>query len=288
MTILEQLQDQSKLNASEQSIASFIITNKERVLHMPIQELAQSTFTSTSTIVRLCRKLGLKGFSDFKIQLSAELQIKNDSVANVDYDFPFNEDDSYNEIAANILGIARESMQLTQRQLRGGDLEVAVRLIRGARHVGIFADGDSYIRAESFANRLMKLGIHLLHSSLPGERNQLANTLGRGDCAIIVTYSGEGRDLHRVTQILNGNGVSLIVVTSNPTSHIGELAKVILPLVNKEDTSLRLATFSSQFAIEYVLDVLYSCIFVSDFERFKKMRARSEQLFRDQRYAEGE
>ncbi|WP_433751662.1 MurR/RpiR family transcriptional regulator [Paenibacillus amylolyticus] len=37
-------------------------------------ELAQQTYTSSSTIVRLCKKLGTKGYPDFQLKLALEYQ----------------------------------------------------------------------------------------------------------------------------------------------------------------------------------------------------------------------
>ncbi|WP_366936703.1 hypothetical protein [uncultured Clostridium sp.] len=51
--------------------------------------LAQNTYTSSATIVRLCEKLGLKGYNDFKIKYSAELKINSDIYKQVDVNYPF-------------------------------------------------------------------------------------------------------------------------------------------------------------------------------------------------------
>lgn len=286
MTILEQLQDTSKLNSSEQRIAKFVLANKEQVLQMPIQELSQCTYASTSTIVRLCRKLGLKGYSDFKIRLSAELQVKIESASAVDFDFPFKEDDSYGEIAANLLELANESLRLTRRQLRSRDIEEAVRIIRGSHDVSVFAEGDSFVRALGFVNRVSKIGIHLLYALLPGEQDQLASTLHRGDAAVFVIYSGESKRLHRTAQVLNGNGVKIIAVTAYKDSHVGELAKVVISLADREDKNLHLSALSSQFSIEYALDVLYSCLFVADYEHNKRIVTEAQSRFIQDRYLE--
>lgn len=74
MMILTALQKQIGFNDSERALADYILNNREKVLDYSIQSLSQNTFTSTSTIVRFCRKIGLKGYKDFKIKWSAELQ----------------------------------------------------------------------------------------------------------------------------------------------------------------------------------------------------------------------
>lgn len=59
---------------AEVEIAHYILNHGEDVLNLSSKELAKRTYTSPATIVRLCRKLGLEGYNDFKIKYSAELQ----------------------------------------------------------------------------------------------------------------------------------------------------------------------------------------------------------------------
>ena len=284
MPIILDLAKAEQFNASEQIISEYILKNKDLILEMSIHELALKTHSSTSTIVRLCRKIGLKGYKDFKIKFSAELQQHCDTFTNVNYDFPFTENDSYTEIAGKIYELSKESMKLTQQLLNTTTINKAVRMILGARRIGVFAEGDSYIRALSFQNRLMKININLISTSIHGENDQLANTFTKEDCAIIISYSGETKTPARTTKILRKNHAKIIAITSNPTSHIARLSDIIVPLVKKENQSIRFSTFSSQVAIEYVLNVLYSCLFAANYEKNQKLRIDTETLFLDTRF----
>ncbi len=76
MSLLAELQNTAHFNASEETVAQYILTNREQVLEMSIQTLSEHTYTSPSTIVRLCRKMGLKGFKDFKINRAGESEQK--------------------------------------------------------------------------------------------------------------------------------------------------------------------------------------------------------------------
>lgn len=66
----------SQLNELEIIVYNYIIENSEEIASMSIQELAQQTHVSTTTILRFCRSLGLKGYSEFKIRLKDELKHK--------------------------------------------------------------------------------------------------------------------------------------------------------------------------------------------------------------------
>ena len=74
MSLLKKLELANQFSPSEKSIAEYILNHSEEVLNLSSVELAKKTFTSPATIVRLCQKLNFKGYNDFKIELSANLQ----------------------------------------------------------------------------------------------------------------------------------------------------------------------------------------------------------------------
>ena len=89
MSIMTQLEFELDFSSSEKTIAKYILDNGEDILNLSVKELAKQTYTSPATIVRLCRKLGLNGYGDFKIKYSAELQYDLHHTDRIDVQFPF-------------------------------------------------------------------------------------------------------------------------------------------------------------------------------------------------------
>lgn len=54
-------------------VADFILSNADSAQYLTITELARDTATSEATVIRLCRDLGFKGYSDFRMGLAIEL-----------------------------------------------------------------------------------------------------------------------------------------------------------------------------------------------------------------------
>lgn len=76
MLILNQFKDKKRFTSVEWEIIDYITRNLKEVLHMTADELAGVTYTSTASIIRLCQKLGLKGYKEFKVQLATEMARK--------------------------------------------------------------------------------------------------------------------------------------------------------------------------------------------------------------------
>ena len=113
MSIMTQLEFELDFSSSEKTIAKYILDNGEDILNLSVKELAKQTYTSPATIVRLCRKLGLNGYGDFKIKYSAELQFDKKNKKRVDVNFPFGNTDSNSQIAYRIAYLPQEAIEDT-------------------------------------------------------------------------------------------------------------------------------------------------------------------------------
>lgn len=286
MKILKLLEEKESFNTSEEHISDFILKNKEEVLHMSIQDLSSKTYSSTSSIVRLCRKIGLNGYKDFKIQLSAELQKSYEDISDVNPDRPFTGNDSQIEIAKKISQLMIDTIYQTNELLTTEVLRKAVEVINSAKNVAIFAIGENYSKALSLQNMLMKMGEFIYLSPLIIENPQLAYNLNKDDCAIIISYSGEHKDILYCANLLYKNKVNIVSISGHTDSTLGKMSSVVLPLMKEESQHIKFSTFSSQVAIEYVINVLYSCLFKEDYDIHQERHTDSAFLFQDRRYTD--
>ena len=69
--ILMKMAQIKDLSPSERHVVDYILTNYRDVCNMGIVELGEKTFTSTTTVKRLCRKLGVESYTSFRMLLSA-------------------------------------------------------------------------------------------------------------------------------------------------------------------------------------------------------------------------
>lgn len=67
----------SKLSDLEIIIYNYIVEHPDEILEMSIQKLASQTHVSTTTILRFCHSLGLKGYSEFKLRFKDDQKNKN-------------------------------------------------------------------------------------------------------------------------------------------------------------------------------------------------------------------
>ena len=284
MNIKEQLTKMNRFSVSEKELAKYILENKEAVLSMSVQDLSAATYTSTSSVVRMCRKIGLDGFRDFKIQFAAELQKgEKDFDHKVDANFPFEKDDSFYEISEKLYNLCVSALQDTYSKFSIKDFEKAIKLISKAKRTAIFAIGDNNLCARAFQSKMMKINKYVILPTIPGELEQYAYNMTKEDCAIVISYSGENIVLFDAVGILEKQHVPMICITARPQSTIGKKATVLLENCNTESQSIKFGTYSSIVGTEFILNTLYSYLFVSDYDYNSNLRIKSEIYFLDKR-----
>lgn len=84
--ILEQIKNPDFFNNSEQNMIYFLQNNLNSFDQVTLNKMAKESFSSTSSVLRFCKKLGFDGFKDFKLQLIRETSI---SGQDLNFNLPF-------------------------------------------------------------------------------------------------------------------------------------------------------------------------------------------------------
>lgn len=158
MNIIDLLDNETLFTKNELEIVHYIKENPQAVILMTIKELAQVTFSSNASIIRLCRKLGYKGFRDFKIDFMRYMESLKYVRQDIDFSFPFQSDEPTWQIINSLARVYKESIDLINSQLDIDELEKIVDLLDRSQRVFIYATGDSKMTAMGFTNKLIKIG----------------------------------------------------------------------------------------------------------------------------------
>lgn len=277
--LIESLKNNIRFTHTEEKLASHILELGESLLHLSIREVAKSAYVSQATVTRLCQKLGISGFREFKILYAAELQKEMNRIITVDSNTPFQDSDSNLMISKKISELTQKAVIESQKHLTSEQLELATRLIDGAERCFVFANGDSYIGALSLQNKMIKINKNVILTSIQGEQCTLAVSAGRKDTAILISYSGRKNYIVEVARLLKQNGTKLIVVTGDANSTLARFSDVCFHIPCQENEYSKVTPLASQAAEEYVLNVLYACLFKKNFKENMELQAlRAERL----------
>lgn len=266
MSIMTQLEFELDFSNSEKEIAHYILNEGENILHMSIKELARQTYTSPATIVRLCQKLGLEGYSDFKIKYSAELQTDLANHNRIDVNFPFKESDNDITIAHKLANMNQEVISETMQLIDYDQLNKIVNQLYKHQEIDVYGTGNSLLAALSFQHKMMRIQRNVNVKTIAGEQGFMSYNSNDKKIALIISYSGETYELLKIAKILKEKKTPIIVLTSVGDNHLSHYADYILNMGSREKIFTKIAPFASQISMEYLLNLIYSCIFNKDYQ----------------------
>jgi DNA-binding MurR/RpiR family transcriptional regulator len=268
----------ASLRAAEQRVADFILKHPEELIHLTVTELADKTQTSESTVVRLCQKIGYKGYQEFKIMLARDLVGPTETV--------------YEEIVAGddiptlkqkVFAANAQALKDTMEVLQNDELERAVAALSQARRVEVYGIGGSAPPALDTYHKLMRLGINAVCLSDGDVMAMSSALLVPGDVVLGISHTGASRDVCDAMENAQSAGVTTICITHRATSPITKVADIKLFTAAKE-TVFGSDAMSSRIAQLSIVDTLYAGIANANYEKSLINVQKTRQASASKRY----
>lgn len=252
--------EQTHFSSSEAIIIDFILKEGENIKSMTVSAIAKETYTSPPLLIRIAKKLGYSGWSEFKEAYLSELDYLYNS-NDVDASIPFVVSDDFMAIAHNISTLQIETIQDTMRLLNHDDLYKALRIIRDADELDIYGVSGKVLLAQQFAQQLFFIHKNAHICDLPGDAKVQAAMSDETHCAILISYSGETDFVLRLAKILKAKKTPMIAITCIADNDLSQLADVSLRISSREMINTKIGDFASSQSVKCILDILYGCIF---------------------------
>src|SRR5690554_2259427 len=131
---------------TEKAIIDYILKNPEETSRLTIYMLAERTYTSPSSIIRLCKKNGYGGFKDFIKELIYEQAIRTNYKEVTSSDLKRTDD--IEEIVSKVTHKNIISLEETESLLDYDVLKTCVEKIYNSEKLTIFGMGASQIVAK--------------------------------------------------------------------------------------------------------------------------------------------
>lgn len=268
MLIKDQLREKKNMSNNEKIVANYLLKADENIEKDTVRTVAEKTYTSPSTIIRLCHKLGFTGFSDFKNKFLNEVKYFNLQFQNVDVNFPFRREDTAREVMSKITDLYIETIKDTEKVVDMRTLLRCRKICSESEEIHIFSYGTYLNQAYSFKEKMMKIGKKVMISSNLNYQLYEAEIMQAGDIAIIISYSGETNNSLLIAKQCRKNNIPTIAITSIGENDLTKICDETLYISTKESLYKSIGDYSIHLSVSYVLDVLYSLIFQNDFEHF--------------------
>ncbi|PKM64744.1 MAG: hypothetical protein CVU96_01290 [Firmicutes bacterium HGW-Firmicutes-20] len=270
MNLIDQLKLMNSLSASEELLCQFIINEARQFLHLNKSDLMKKLNISSSTLYRFCNKLNIKGFDQLKLQIALDFlkNERNNDTTTVNYNYPFEKDDSLETISMNLLSIYEETSINTFKAIDFNELEKAIHILKRAENICLMTSNTNTLYAEKFGIQLKEIGRNVWISSSPYKWKLETVNLTSKDALIINSYAGQSsKSFINILPNLVKKGVPIILIGSTHNKSFMPYATSKLLMFDREDPKEKIYSFSTNVSTQYLFDVLYAAIYQDNYDK---------------------
>lgn len=257
---------------NERVLIEYVLAHPEKVTHMTIHELAKTTFTSASSVTRMCKRNEFNGYKDFSKALLYELAINANSHSEITKEI--NKFDGIKDIIEKVTHKNIVSLEDTVNIIDSDMVSMAIDLMMDARNICVFGIGSSYNVGRDLQQKLIRLDRHLTMSEDWHIQWLTARNMSEDDLGIVISYSGRTDEILKCCVSMQERKVPIISITKYGSNPISDLADVRLYVAANEST-FRSGAMSSRISQLNIIDILYSGFANRQYEESIQMIART-------------
>lgn len=249
------------LPESEKKIAIFILNNPSNLLTMTAQELGDSSNTSSSAVIRLCKSLNLSGFQELKMRILGDLNSSHDASYS-----DIKKDDTIKSIIQSLRNNAIKSIDETLQFLNEETLKACVNFIDKADTIVIYGMGASFLAAKDAQQKFLRVNKSCYAIEDTHLNATMIANLNKNDLFVGISTSGETRETIKLIELANLRNINTIGITRYGKTTLSKLSKCNLYTPSSIETPFRSAATSSRMSQLYIIDVLFMCYATSKYD----------------------
>lgn len=270
--LLQLRESSERFSNTERGVAERILSDPQMVVDLSVHELAQRTFSSPSTIVRMCNHTGFSGYKEFRRAVTYELaqreQTRRSEQKNIQ------RSDSLQQIIDKITYANILSLEETRDLIDVEVLRESAGVLRRARVIYLFGLGASLCAAKDAYLKFLRLNKLCVinedwHSQLVQSLNASA-----ADAALVFSYSGVTSEVIECMKNLRKSGTPIIAITRCVQTPVYELADYRLYTAANESL-FRSGAMSSRMSQLNVVDILFTVLANADYEQSLEQLSRT-------------
>lgn len=258
-SILDQLREEyESFTCAEKKIADYILSNQWECQGLGIAELSGECSVAVSTVSVFCRKLGLGGFNDFKIELARANTLSSGHRPAVLGNTEPTSGDSTADILYKACVRSQEILSRSQHMLAPEQVDRAVELLRSAGQVLILGQGNhSAIAALTWA-QFSRTSPKFKTITDSHFQTIALSTLSKHDVVLYFSFTGATVEVMDAAEIIRKAGARLILVTRFGHSPAAEFADAVL-ISGADEGPLEFGASDALISQLYVVESLLGC-----------------------------
>jgi RpiR family transcriptional regulator, carbohydrate utilization regulator len=256
--LIKKMKFMYNLTSQEQYIVNYILENPSVVFNSTANELAKLTYSSSSTIVRLCKKLGLKGYPDF--QLKFALEYKYDHIDESKREVTESGDKSLVKEIDLVPAIYEQALLETRKMFNEKSMINIIDWLKTAERIDVYGVDMNYYVAQQACAKWNEVGVMAVAYNSANQHylTNLKNT--SSTVSFVISHTGKNKAMIDIAKRLRNNNMKVIGITGSRDSTIAKICDECIITYSSEE-QLNLSKIYSMMSSLYIFDVLYMSSF---------------------------
>ena len=225
--VLERLisRNYTKLTKSQKQIAEYIIRNSDEAAFLSAKALGKKVQVSDATVIRLSNALGVSGFAELQEILQSQLKGKLASSEKLKRTRVARRSDIY----SLIFGSSIKNILKAQREVSTSKLDEVIKVLHSAKKIFVVGLRRSHSIAFHLYYNLSRIlnKVFLIESAYGINYDQITE-IGIHDVLVTISFPRYAKETLEITKIAKRKEATIIAITDNPLSPIGQLADISL------------------------------------------------------------
>lgn len=250
------------LTFSEEKLSNYIQEHREEIRTLTSQELADAVGVGQSTVIRFSQKLG---YGNYK-KMIADISMDNPDAY---VDLEIEEQESTVETMEKLREQYNLILDMTFDMNKSDAVDTAVDYLYNARKIiiaGFSVRNNCF--GDYFAHRLSYIGLDAYHHDHTTMIYSALNQCDERDVLLVLSESGETRDMVNFTKIARKRGMKVISITKMSENTVKSLSDINFKLVEYGNRTF-LRTNLIRSSLLAVFDMIYLNLLKKDFDRFE-------------------
>lgn len=268
--IIDKMLSLKNLTSQEKEVVKHIINNPKDLLEMNVSELAQASYTSASTIIRLCKKIEVKGYGDLKCIYASEFSgmMKQRQLLRKE---PFDPHTSIDDIINTLPHIYAKAIDHTKSLLSRNTIIRVTNLMKQAQRVEIYGSGVNYDLAKMMAYRFESVYKDcFVYNAAHLEHIQYLELQKIPTLAILLSHTGQNPMVIDAAKRLKNSGMKTVSISGHLDSQLVKLTDEHIHIM-ETNNELELKTIAFTMAIQYILDICISALLIHSIDKVEKV-----------------
>lgn len=274
--MLNMLKYKEDLSMAERAVLDYLIENKAVLKDFNVEKIAEAAYTSPASVVRMCKKLGYRGFKDFKIDFilsNAKIEVPE----NREYkDVILSKESNYGKtVIENNIRILEDTLKIHDPKA----LHKAAEAIMKSRKVLIFGKGSSYLVCKDLEMKLRRINKFAIAQGESHEQLIDASFINYNDVVVFVSNSGKTKEIISAALLAKEKKATIISIVKLGSSLLAELSDIVLYTTTLEG-EFRSAAMTSRISQFCVVDALFTNCAYMDIDKSVKMIETTYRTFK--------